>query len=111
MPETKLLLPKFLTKETAEEAILVAAKTVLTPPISLDIKRQDFHIVVLVPKMVVEAGNYPNYPINPHLLAEYSQGDKKLWSRDYANIAQCKAIQRWYDRADGGTDTRPHLLF
>ena len=64
MPETKLLLPKFLTKETAEEAILVAAKTVLTPPISLDIKRQDFHIVVLVPKMVVEAGNYPNYPIN-----------------------------------------------
>jgi hypothetical protein len=78
---------------------------------SFDIKRQTFHVVILVPKMLVGVGNYPDYPILPHLLAEQSWGDKKEWSYDYAEIAQCKALQLWHGRNDGGTDIKPHLLF
>ena len=112
MPETKLLLPKFLTQGMAKEVMLQVAQIVTnTHPLCSDLKRAMFHIVVLVPGVVLEAGKYPNNPVQPHLLAEHSQGDKKLWSHDYADIARCKALQLWHDRNDGGAAIKPHLLF
>ncbi|MDD2657364.1 MAG: hypothetical protein PHD04_01730 [Candidatus Pacebacteria bacterium] len=111
MSEVKLLLPKFLTEKMAEEAIETVVRATLSPPMCHDIEHAMFHIVVLVPGMVVEIGNYPNYPIRPYLLAEHSEGNREKWPYDYVEIAQCKALQLWHDRNDGGTDIKPHLLF
>lgn len=112
MPD-KLLLPKFLNKEKAEEAIRLVSKFATTPPMLFDTgEREMFHVAILVPAMKDDGGeSYPNYPIQPHLLAELGFGDKKKWPYDFGNIARCKALQLWHDRNDGGTDIKPHLLF
>lgn len=104
MPE---LLPEFPTKGIAAK---IMADVALFVAGSFSIKRETFHIVMLVPSMDT-SGTYPDYPIRPHLLAEYSYGGKSGWERDFANIAQCKALQLWHDRNDGGTDSTAHLLF
>jgi hypothetical protein len=102
-----LELPRFLTKELALEMMGEIARFVVA---TFPTKRTTFHIVMLVPQMDYDSNEYPNNPITPCLLAEYSHDGHKAWERDYDNIARCKALQLWHDRNDGGTDTKPHLL-
>jgi hypothetical protein len=103
-----LLLPKFLTRKIAGEAMRLAAQTAIATG---HLKRETFHIILLVPGMKTEDHTFfPNFPIVPHMLAEYTHGDRKTWQRDYANIAQCKALQLWQGRNFGGTDSVSHLL-
>ena len=100
-------LPRFLTKELALEAMENVARFVVA---TYPTERTTFHIVMLVPQMDYDYNKYPNCPIVPLLLAEYSHDGQHAWSRDYDNIARCKALQLWHNRSDGGTDTKPHLL-
>lgn len=112
MPESKLLLPKFLTKGIAEFAMITAARALRQPDWAIHVlKHPTFHIVILVPAMQM-GGEYPNYPLQPHMLAELNFGESKSsWKYPYDEIAQCKALQLWHGRNDGGTDIQPHLLF
>lgn len=107
MPETKLLLPRFLTREVSESAMRTVAAIAIE---KFPLKRKTFHTVLLAPAMEYKVGHYPNHPIRPFVVAELSHGDKSSWSRNYADIAQCKTLQLWHHRNDGGTDTLPHLL-
>jgi len=104
---SRLLLPKFLTKEIAEGAMRIAVQTAVAMG---HLKRETLHIVMLVPSMEVGDLAFPDYPIKPHMLAEYTHGDRNTWRRNYANIAQCKALQLWHGRNFGGTDSVSHLL-
>ncbi|MFA6519237.1 MAG: hypothetical protein WCT41_00200 [Candidatus Paceibacterota bacterium] len=107
MSEVKLLLPKFLTKEI----VLTAMRSVGSIAVgAFPLKRNTFHTVLIAPAMEYEADRYPNHPIQPVVIAELSHGNKSEWSHDYANIAQCKTLQLWHGRNDGGTDAKPHLL-
>lgn len=105
MSEPKVLFPKFLTKLVAENAMDVASLSFqkLFPGSILA-----FHAVILVPTMNTREG--PNYKIEPHALIERSCRTE-LWTEDFREIAQCKALQLWHGRNDGGTDIKPHLLF
>lgn len=101
------LLPEFLTTDTALFAMR-AVSSFVTERFSF----KTFHVVMLVPAMNCEPGLYPNYPLSPHMLAEYTHGDKATWgNHDFANIAQCKALQAWHGRSDGGSDNLAHTLF
>ncbi len=104
---SELLLPAFLTKEIAEKAMALAAQTAMARG---GLKGDTFHIVMIVPAMEYESGKFPNYPLQAHVLAEYTHGDRDTWRRDYANIAQCKALQLWHKRNFGGTDSVAHLI-
>ena len=107
MPDEKTLFSKFLTREIAENAMIMAMD-------AADATRlcgKNLHIVMLGPRMKSTPEGYPNYLIEPYIVAERSFGDKKDWAYDFADIAQCKALQLWHSRADGGTDILPHLLF
>lgn len=78
--------------------------------ISSRLKRQHFHVVVLVPSLDT-AGSYPEYRLHPCVLHEESFGKETAWEHDYAEIARCKALQLWHGRNDGRAGIRPHLLF
>lgn len=112
MPEG-ILLPKFLTKEVG----LAAIRYVITPLLlsdSVPLKRKECHAAILVPSMKDDRPSYPSYPnyiVEPYLLAEESFGDKSNWEYPYDSIAQCKGLQLWHDRNDDQTDIMPHLLF
>lgn len=106
------LKPKFLTKEVADQAMNAVWEMVsLQPPFNERLKRLAFHVTVLGPEMDHGTSTYPNYPIRPIVIAEQGFGDKNLWSHDFAEIAQCKALQLWHDRNNGATTIMPHLLF
>ena len=108
----KLLSPLFLTKTMAENAIGAAVDAAQSNRLGVYLKHNMCHVVILVPAMNDGGGvGYPNYPIQPHLLAELGFGEKEKWPHDFSNIAQCKALQLWHNRNDGGTDVKPHLLF
>jgi hypothetical protein len=118
--------PKFLTAEMAERAIelvhdMIQPQETLANEKFFRLKRGSWHVVVLVPEMQATGKdedvrgqvihNYPDYPINPVVLAERSFGDRSLWSADYKDVARCKAVQLWHGRNDGRTDIMPHLLY
>gem|GEM_PF-1057198 len=106
-----LLLPKFLPKTIVRECVDMAVKTLLDS-FQNRIKRQMFHIVVLVPAMAADnERKWPNYPLQPYPIFEFSYGQRDEWPHPFDEIAQCKALQLWHDRNDGGTDIMPHLLF
>lgn len=103
------LIPKFLTKELLESTVKSVLETIFKTTIGNKLKRHACHIVVLVPSMDGN-GTWPNYQIKPHVLFQISC-EKTSWSREYDEIAQCKALQLWHGRNDDGlTDIRPHLL-
>ena len=104
----KLLLPKFLTRGVAESAIVSAVDMTFR---AIPVKREMLHVVVLVPEMDVTSRKWPDYPIRPFCIAQMSFGNMKDWPYKFDEIAQCKALQLWHDRNDGGTDITPHLLF
>jgi len=109
MIDKKILTPKFLTKEVAQFAVEQALLVIRSMAGILN--RQMCHIIVLVPSRD-DSGEYPNYPIEPYVLYEYSLGDDMTaWNKNYVDIAQCKALQLWQDRNDDRTDCMPHLLF
>lgn len=118
MPESK---PKFLTKEVVSSAAHTAIRSVnelvfSSAPVKIEI--ETCCVVVLVPAMgddrVMEYADWPNHPIQPHSI-EYcynrNVGKAAPELARYQSIAQCKALQLWHGRNDGGTDTQPHLLF
>lgn len=104
----QLLLPKFLSRGVAESAIVAAVDMTFK---ALPIKREMLHVVVLVPEMDVISHKWPDYPIRPFCIAQMSFGDKAQWPHKFDEIAQCKTLQAWHERNDGGTDAMPHLLF
>ena len=112
-----LITPKFLTKIMAAEAINTALHTVwrVIPPSLLKPKRQECHVVILVPGMKDErASDYPSWPdygLHPVLLHEQSAGDPEDFEYPFDKIARCKALQLWHDRNDDRTTIIPHLLF
>ncbi len=107
MPKSKLLLPKFLTRGVAESAIVAAVDMTFR---AIPVKREMLHVVVLVPAMDFVSDSWPNYPLKPHCIAQMSFGDKAQWPHKFDEIAQCKSLQLWHDRNNGGTDIMPHLL-
>ncbi|MES2088232.1 MAG: hypothetical protein V4467_04565 [Patescibacteria group bacterium] len=116
---TECRLPKFLTQDIAKQAVQIAVATLSCPYLLNALKRQSFHIVVLVPKLeynntLTNSGYDANRVIGsvqPHLLYQETIGDKGIWTGDYAEMALGKAQQLWLDRQDGGSDITPHLLF
>lgn len=100
--------PKFLTQEVAEKAI---RKTLEFVTNSLHVKCRMLHVVVLGPRMDSPSTGFPNYTIEPCVIAEVSYGNPDKWEHHFDEIAQCKAMQLWHGRNDGGTDVHPHLLF
>ena len=113
----KVIIPKYLTEETAMTAVDVALKATMGNGNYLlnKLTRHQCHIVVLVPAMEdARAEDYPawpNYPTQAHVLYEYSTPNKDFWEHDYDDIARCKALQLWTDRNDDRTASVPHLLF
>lgn len=117
----QLLTPKFLTETMARTAIIATFNTVFgvgslfSLQSSLKPKREECHVVILVPGMQDDLAtgypDWPNYPITPILLYEESRGDPTKFEARFDEIARCKALQLWTDRNDGRTDTQPHLLF
>ena len=107
----KISKPKFLTHEVAKSALSLVYAT-----IKQVVRRdyQGFHIVILVPSMKDDrATNFPDWPdyaLEPHVLFDEGYG-RASWKYQYDKIAQCKALQLWHGRNDGGTDIKPHLLF
>ncbi len=114
---SKPLTPKFLTVENASLAVgTVLQATILDDGWQYIISRQMGHIVIIVPSMEdARADDYPdwpNYPIEPHLLYEESVGEKDDWPYPFDDIARCKGMQLWQGRNnDGQTDSNAHLLF
>lgn len=115
-----VLTPKFLTPLMAERAVSAAWSAVQSPSarLSLNPKRVQSHVVVLVPSTQdggPDWNNYPHYTIEPHILYEVSFGrgtdGEDLFEYPFDNIARCKALQLWQGRNDGRTDIQPHLLF
>lgn len=114
----KILLPKFLTKDEAALAVSTVVDAVTTRKFGPQLKRFMFHIVVLVPVLKEETSgpsgrfrDWPNdYSVEPHLLYEYSHGDKSDWPHEFDDIARSKAHQRWHGRNDDRTNVMPHLM-
>jgi len=114
MSNEKLVTPKFLTRQIAEQAVDYVLKTVMEGPFSQLLKRLACHIVILVPSMKDDRPDYPawpNYPLEPCALYERSVGDRGTWTGKYDDIARCKGLQLWHDRNDDRTNIMPHLLF
>lgn len=114
MAERKI--PKYIKREFVSMAVAVAVSAVLSKRIP--VKRQDLHVVVLVPEMQDDrAYDYPsylswsNYPVMPYLIYQESFGNTDKWEHPYADIARCKALQLWTGRNDGRAGVIPHLLF
>ncbi len=109
-----ILIPKFLTKGMVARIIGLVVGMVMDDAF-FPLKRRMLHIVVLVPAMrddrISSFPKWPNYPIYPHLLYEYSLGDKSEWPHKFDEIAEYKALQLWHGRNDDRTDIMPHLLF
>ncbi len=113
-----ILTPKYLPKKMAEDAALIAHHTVFERSadsrLNIPVKRCAYHLVILVPAMEdareTDYPDWPNYPLQPHVLYETSCRDSE-WSGPYDEIARCKALQLWTDRANGGAGVTPHLLF
>lgn len=107
--------PKFLPQEIAEQVISATVNCVFDSynQYSSRIQRQHLCVIILVPKMKVDDSVciYPHYPIIPHELICKTFGDINIWEHSYSEIARCKAFQLWYDRATGGCENVPHLLF
>lgn len=95
----KPVTPKFLTEELAATAVQNVLPIIKN--LSGFLRGQMCHIVILV----------PTRDGDPHLLYEYSLGDRDQWFRKFNEIALNKAKQRWDDRNDDRTDSMPHLLF
>ncbi len=114
-PQRGLLLPFFLTKKIAEEAMRTALRVALSGDFKRHLKYPkdpQFHIVMLVPGLEAKPMEcYPHMPIYPHLLAEFSYGDHERWRYDFKGIARCKTLQLYQGRNNGGTDSSAHLLF
>jgi len=106
---SEILYPAFLTEEIAERA--VNNTLLVIESMQNFLPHMMCHIVILVPVMNYDQDDYPNHPIEPSVLYEYSLGDPKKWPHNFASIARCKALQLWHDRNDGRTDCMPHLLF
>ncbi len=111
-----MVTPKFLTEELAKFAIETVSTAMMeTPPMGDLLKRQTYHIVILVPAMKDDREanfpDWPNYPLVPHVLYEHSVGDRADWTAKYDEVARCKALQLWHGRNDDRTDIIPHLLF
>lgn len=108
MPESNLLLPKFLTKGVVESAIVAAVDMAFR---AVPVKRRMLHVAVLVPEMDIISRPWPDFPIKPHCIAQMSFGDKSEWPHPFDEVARCKAVQAWHGRSGDGTDVMPHLLF
>ncbi len=116
MSETKLCTPKFLTSEIAKTAIVSAINTVFHSDATsaLQPKREQLHVVVLVPGMNDDRPDYPewpNYQIQPVVLYEHTLGNVDNFPYPFNDIARCKALQLWHNRNDDRTEIMPHLLF
>ena len=115
----RVVTPKFLTKEMAESATnfvldsifqnLPANKGMLRELLSP--KRDQCHIVILVPGMQDDRRGYPHFPIEPVVLYEHSKQNGERFEHPFDLIARCKALQLWDNRNDDRTDCQPHLLF
>ena len=113
-----MLTPKYLTPELAERAVAIAKRTVFgsgprDSGRNFPVKREAFHIVILVPSIIdVRAGDsleWLNQPLLPTLLYEQSWKFDH-WTAPYDKIARSKALQHWQGRSNGKVIT-PHLLF
>lgn len=111
--ESKLLTPKYITKEVCEAAVHLALRAVMEEGSSLHgVVRQQFcHISILVPGMENEGRTYPEWPIHPVLIYEEKVGDTTEWKGEYDQIAQFKALQLWHDRNDEKPGINVQLLF
>lgn len=112
-----LITPKYLTRQIADKAVTGVVKAIIGQgaPLRSKLKREHFHIVVLVPGKGEdrEKGFYehPNYLLAPVCLYELSVGEKSEWEHDYSYIARSKAHQLWTDRNSDRPMVTPHLLF
>ncbi|OGI87704.1 hypothetical protein A2995_01340 [Candidatus Nomurabacteria bacterium RIFCSPLOWO2_01_FULL_33_24] len=107
-----MLKPKFLTEKIAKKAIMMVKEFFLKNSSQfLIIWRGDMHIIVMVPSLVDDNRQYPDYYLEPIVLCEESFGKKKEWRHRFDEIAQCKALQLWHQRNNGHLTTPVHLLF
>lgn len=113
MKQTELF-SKFITLEIITRAIEDAQACIDVHKIPSASDRQNFHIVILGPKLVSTGRGYPNdVYLEPHLYHEESFGDVEDWRFDFRAIARCKALQLWDGTNPGGSQLNPpaHLLF
>ena len=119
MVEKKFITPKFLTLDIAQQAIALVEGIMLSVGVRHLFHNLDgtlnYHITILVPAIESDGpggcSKWPDYPFKPFVLAQKSGGRKENWTYPFDEIAQCKGLQLWSDRQDGGTDIKPHLLF
>lgn len=107
-----LLTPKFLPVKAVKKLVPKIVTFVLE---NFPVKRQACHVVILVPSMIDgRVDNYaewPNYVITPYVLYQESFGNENDWPYRFDEISQCRVLQLWQDRNDGGSGVIPHLLF
>lgn len=114
---TDQLTPKFLTEEVVIRAIDAVTHLIFQSDESpIDPKRDDYHVVVIVPSVEdarkADYPKFPNYPVTPYVLYEDSGGDVENWEHPYDNIARCKGMQLWRGmNDDGNMGVNAHLLF
>lgn len=115
MDDKRILVPKYLTPEVAAHACNRAFWATANLRRGAISGLENCHIVVLVPSMPDDSdtnfASWPNYAVEPHALYEHSQGAREEWRYRYDEIAQCKALQLWHGRNEGGATIMPHLLF
>ena len=109
--------PEYLTPKLAADVVnMVLMGTMMSNLGKRQMSRQMGHVIILVPSMDIPEGEHTldwSYaPIRPHVLYEYSLGDKDQWEYNFDEIARGKALQLWQGRnVDGQTDSNAHLLF
>lgn len=113
MPK-ELFSPLYLTEEIAQKAVEVVLRAVfdVASPVSGVLKRNDLHVVVVVPGIQsLGATDWTETEVRPLVLYEKSEGKVAEWASRYDQIARAKAEQLWFGRNDGEAGIIPHLLF
>lgn len=109
----KFITPKYLTRALVKQAVDFTWESVTKSFIGDSLlKREECHIVVLVPGMEDDLPDEAKFsPLRPVLSYSESHGDPANWTAQFDRIAMGKALQLWQGRNDDQTDINRHLLF
>lgn len=109
---SRLVPPKYLTSAIAETAVEAAAACFLkNPSIAPLLRRQQCHVIVVVPARRVDTVTGRILGVEPHILFDrLVRETTEPCSLPLRQFAYSKGLQLWEGRNDGRTDVQPHLL-